>query len=170
MIGLITRFFPNLKIAGVVGIVCIVIGTVAGWKTRDYFADRKAEKLLEQRLHDAEKNASEWKRKAEEFQVQVAEQNSDASKYETERAASRSESLKLSAQVMALKARFTRMEKASVVNESGDLMCERTDPCHWLLINAAVGGTKVPAQCFNSVPADARDKLLPATALEREGQ
>ncbi len=167
MIGLITKFFPNLKIATIVGIVFLGIGTVAGWKARDYLADRKELKLLEQKLSEANKRTSEWERKAGEFQASLARQNSEAAKRESERAASQTRANELSAQVLKLKNRLTVMEKAHVKDEAGDLVCERTDPCQWMFLNAAYKGTSVPAQCASSLPDQARGKLLLDAGVDR---
>jgi hypothetical protein len=170
MFTLLLRVFSGpqkiLWLLGIAGVL-VGVGTVTGWNARDYFADRKATKLLERQLEDERKKTSEWKRQADDYQAKVAVQNSEAAKREGERAASQTRADELSAQVLKLKSKLTTLEKASVRNEAGDLMCERTDPCHWLFINAAYEGTAVPAQCADSVPAQVRDKLLPDATVDR---
>lgn len=147
MIGWLVKLIPAPYRIGVAlaGVAVVAAGSSwVGWTARDYFADRKELRASQREVKRLTELAGSWERAARGWEATVEAQNELAAKAAEERAASQARADKLAQEVIAAKAKLTKLEKARV--EDGG-MCERTSECHWLLFNAAVRGEPAPLQC-----------------------
>jgi septal ring factor EnvC (AmiA/AmiB activator) len=147
VIGWISNLIPpqyRILAALIIAGILIGVGSVAGWKARDYFADRKELKRLENELALANKNAGTWKETSEKLQSAIDSQNTVSAQMAAQRDEATALANKASAEAFAYKDKLTRLEAA---REEDHGMCERTAPCHWLRLNAAYTGIAAPAEC-----------------------
>lgn len=134
---------------GIAAAIIFGAGSVAGFQTRDYFAERKATKELEQKLKAQTELTVKWAVEARDYQARVDAQNARTAELVAQRDASLSRAQLLAQQAQSYKVLLTKLEKPDVENGG---MCERTTECHWLFLNAAYSGTAAPAQCAGGVP------------------
>lgn len=163
MFSFINKLIPpqyKMLALGLALVAAFSLGGTAGYMTRDYFADRKEIKLLKQQLEATTKDVEKWKK---EEGVQRARAVAAESKRQDNQQQATTQAASIDP------AKLTRIVKEKCDVQTNTVDVERTDPCHWMQLNAAYAGTAPPAQCARGVSDQVRGEHVPPAGVGREG-